>query len=152
LILIVLRNAPDLVAEDLKHEHTNTHYDISGNHAYSGGHDTFGSGTTGGAGFGNKNAPDPTVDYDNTDLRFDSHGETGAYKGEKTSGRHGSGSTAGAGFGNKTGNMEKDDSTMGKLMEKAGNMMHNEKMVAKGAEKRETERQLGEKHGENEAN
>jgi hypothetical protein len=69
--------------------------------------DTFGSGTTGGAGFGNKNAPDPTVDYDDSDLRFDSHGETGAYKGEKTSGRHGSGSTAGAGFGNKTGSMEK---------------------------------------------
>ena len=28
------------------------------------------------------------------------------------------------------------DSTMGKLMEKAGGMMHNEKMEQKGAEKR----------------
>jgi hypothetical protein len=44
------------------------------------------------------------------------------------------------------------DSTMGKLMEKTGKMMHNENLVAKGAEKRETERMLGEKHGENEAN
>jgi hypothetical protein len=35
--LIIHRNAPDLVAEDLKHEHTNTRYDISGGHAYSGG-------------------------------------------------------------------------------------------------------------------
>jgi hypothetical protein len=41
---------------------------------------------------------------------------------------------------------------MGKLMEKAGKVMHNENLVAKGAEKRETERMLGEKHGDNEAN
>ena len=71
--------------------------------AYS---DTFGSGSTGGAGFGNKHAPDPSVDYNNEDLRFDSHDSTGAYKGHGTNGRHGSGSTAGAGYGNKTGVMD----------------------------------------------
>lgn len=35
--LIIGSNAPDVVAEDLKHEHTNTRFDISGGHAYSGG-------------------------------------------------------------------------------------------------------------------
>jgi hypothetical protein len=33
----MISNAPDLVTADLKHEHTNTRYGVSGNDAYSGG-------------------------------------------------------------------------------------------------------------------
>ena len=47
-------------------------------------------------------------------------------------------------FGNKTSDSYEDgdnkkpkDSTMGKLMEKAGGLMKNEKMVEKGREKRD---------------
>ncbi|KAF2678210.1 hypothetical protein K458DRAFT_395275 [Lentithecium fluviatile CBS 122367] len=133
------RNAPDIVADDLTHEHTNTRFDRSDNHAYSGGHDTYGSGATGGAGFGNKSAPDPlSSEYNNEDLRFGSHQDTGAYKGQGNDGRHPSGSVGGAGYGNKTGSFGgKSDSTVGKLMEKAGHVMHNENLAAKGAAKRE---------------
>jgi hypothetical protein len=47
-------------------------------------------------------------------------------------------SLGGAGYGNKTSESSgKGDSTMGKLMEKAGGMLHNEKMESKGLEKRE---------------
>jgi len=42
------------------------------------------------------------------------------------------------GYGNKSSSHEKGgDSTMGKLMEKAGSMMKNPKMEQKGMEKRE---------------
>lgn len=44
------------------------------------------------------------------------------------------------GYGNKSshsGEGKSGDSTMGKLMEKAGGMFHNPKMAEKGAEKRE---------------
>ena len=61
----------------------------------------YGSGTAAGAGFGNKSNPDPNMDeYDNSDLRFDSHHDTAPYSGAT---KHGSGTTGGAGFGNKTG-------------------------------------------------
>jgi hypothetical protein len=53
----------------------------------------------------------------------------------------GSGSTGGAGYGNKTGEMEgpSKDSSLGKVVEKVGGMMGNEKVVAKGRGMREKE-------------
>ncbi|KAF2641162.1 hypothetical protein P280DRAFT_506782 [Massarina eburnea CBS 473.64] len=132
------RNAPDITPADLEHEHTNTRFGRDDVHAYTGGHETYGSGSTGGAGFGNKSAPDSTQGYDNSDLRFDSHHETGPYKGHKER-NHGSGAVGGAGYGNKTGSFsESHDSTMGRIMEKAGHMMHNEKLAVKGRERRES--------------
>lgn len=93
------RNAPDLNPEDLTHEHSNTRFGRDDSHAYSGGHETYGSGATAGVGFGNKTAPNDTSDYDNSDLRFGSHQETAPYSGGT---RHGSGTSGGAGYGNKT--------------------------------------------------
>nr|POE66209.1 hypothetical protein CFP56_54471 [Quercus suber] len=96
-----------------------------------------GSGTTAGVGFGNKTSSDG--DVDTSDTRLGSSGHTGAY----TSGtQYGSGSTGGAGFGNKHTNAksigdEKNDSTMGKLYEKAGGMLKNEGIMEKGRQKRE---------------
>jgi hypothetical protein len=51
----------------------------------------------------------------------------------------GSGSTGGAGFGNKTGEMQgpSKDSTLGKVVEKVGGMLKNEKVVEKGRGMRE---------------
>lgn len=113
--------------------------------AYSNAHDKYGSGSslrflphnsfrqlvllakslpgaTGGAGFGNKSNPDHDMStYDNKDLRFASHTSTAPYSGGHPD--YGSGSTGGAGFGNKTGNMETNDSTIGKVMEKVGSMV-----------------------------
>jgi uncharacterized protein YjbJ (UPF0337 family) len=73
----------------------------------------------------------------NDEFRFDLHKDTSPYSGANQS-RAGSGSTGGAGYGNKTGEFgHSGDSTMGKVMEKAGHMMHNEGLVAKGAAKRQ---------------
>ena len=88
---------------------------------------------TAGAGFGNKTSDDPAVDGDDT--RFGIHAKTDSYSGGT---HHGSGSTGGAGFGNKTSEMGKEDSMVGKVMEKIGGMMNNEQMVEKGRAKRET--------------
>ncbi|KAF2100427.1 hypothetical protein NA57DRAFT_54516 [Rhizodiscina lignyota] len=93
----------------------------------------YGSGTTSGAGFGNKTGDDGSGEYDNSDTRFGSHQNTAPYSGHR---EHGSGTTGGAGFGNKTGSFSQD-STIGKMMEKAGSIMNNEKMVEKGHAKRE---------------
>jgi hypothetical protein len=101
------RTAPDLNPEDLSHHHDNTRLGRDDSHPYSGGHETYGSGATGGAGFGNKSAPDPedlTEQHSNT--RFGSHQDTKPYSGST---EHGSGTTGGAGFGNKTGGFEKKD-------------------------------------------
>lgn len=69
------------------------------------------------------------------DFRFGLHKDTSPYSNATP---HGSGSTGGAGFGNKTGSFsESGDSTLGKVMEKAGHLMHNEKMAEKGRVKRE---------------
>lgn len=65
--------------------------------AYSGGHPEMKSGAVGGAGFGNKSAPDTDMStYDNSDLRFDSK-HTEPYSGGHPI--HKSGSVGGAGFG-----------------------------------------------------
>ncbi|PVI06396.1 hypothetical protein DM02DRAFT_649904 [Periconia macrospinosa] len=128
------RNAPDIAADTLEEEHSTTRFGREDSHAYSGGHDTYGSGATGGAGFGNKSAPDPMSEYDNSDLRFGSHKDTAPYSGST---RHGSGAVGGAGYGNKTGSFsKKSDSTIGKVMEKAGHVMHNEGLASKGRERR----------------
>ncbi|KIW00611.1 uncharacterized protein PV09_07808, partial [Verruconis gallopava] len=102
---------------------------------YSGGHPKRKSGTIGGAGHGNKSAPKTNMDeYDNSELRFGSHNNTEPYSGGHHV--HKSGSVGGAGFGNKTGTWG-EDSRMGKVMEKIGQMTHNEDMVEKGRAKRE---------------
>ncbi|KAF2431779.1 hypothetical protein EJ08DRAFT_175802 [Tothia fuscella] len=106
--------------------------------AYQGGHETYKSGTVGGAGFGNKSDPEQDMSkYDNSDLRFDSHTNTDPYSNAT---QHGSGTTGGAGYGNKTGSFsggsDKKDSTVGKMMEKVGGMTKNEGLVEKGREKR----------------
>lgn len=93
------RTAPDLNPEDLVEHHENTRLGRDDSHAYSGGHETYGSGATGGAGFGNKSNSMPDA-YDNSDLRFGSHDNTDPYSGKT---EHGSGTVGGAGYGNKTG-------------------------------------------------
>lgn len=125
------RTAPDLThdtADHLAEDHKSTRLARDDSHPYSNPHDTYGSGATGGAGFGNntllptlansftnlvfllpgnKSAPDPDQ-LDNSEFRFGSHKNTDVYSGGT---RHGSGSTAGAGFGNKTGAFEASNGT-----------------------------------------
>ena len=48
----------------------------------------------------------------------------------------GSGNSGGDNYGDDNSGSKKKDSTMGKLMEKAGGMMKNEKLEQKGAQKR----------------
>ena len=53
--------------------------------------------------------------------------------------KYGSGTTAGVGYGNKSiaaSEGGKEDSLRGKMMEKVGGMLKNEKMVEKGSEMR----------------
>ncbi|KAK4988940.1 hypothetical protein LTR66_007171 [Elasticomyces elasticus] len=103
----------------------------------------YGSGTTSGVGYGNKNNRGGDG-IDSSDTRFDN--QSGDPYSDST--RYGSGTTSGAGFGNKTKGGDSassdkkvtpatTDSTIGKLMEKAGGMMKNEGMVEKGRAKRE---------------
>lgn len=94
------RTAPDLSASDLTDEHNNTRLGRDDSHAYTGGHETFGSGATGGVGFGNKTSGTDSSDYDNSDIRIGSHSDTKPYSGST---QHGSGTVGGAGYGNKTG-------------------------------------------------
>lgn len=94
------RHAPDLQASDLANEHSNTRYDRDDSNPYSGGHETYGSGATSGAGYGNKSAPSHMSNHGNSDLRFGSHSNTEPYSGST---RHKSGTVGGAGYGNKTG-------------------------------------------------
>ncbi|KAJ4363601.1 hypothetical protein N0V83_009897 [Neocucurbitaria cava] len=130
------RTAPDYLAENLEEEHTNTRLGLHDSQAaYSNAHSEHGSGTTGGAGFGNKRSsmskPSPEgEEADEEEFRFGVHKDTSPYSHATP---HGSGTTGGAGFGNKTGSFgESSDSTLGKVMEKAGHLMRNEKMVEKG--------------------
>ncbi|KAF2477442.1 uncharacterized protein BDR25DRAFT_308370 [Lindgomyces ingoldianus] len=127
---------PDPNHPELSEQHTTTRFGRNDFHAYSGGHETYGSGAVGGAGFGNKTAPE-SEDYDNSNIRFGSHGETKPYSGHT---EHGSGTTGGAGYGNKTGVFKtRNDSTLGKLMEKVGHVTHNENLAEKGRAKREVQ-------------
>ncbi|KAF1847387.1 uncharacterized protein K460DRAFT_352533 [Cucurbitaria berberidis CBS 394.84] len=143
------RTAPDYVAENLQEEHTNTRLGLTDSNAAYSNAQHHGSGTTGGAGFdwmasltsnlGNKRSSvtksDSNAPVDEEEFRFGLHKDTAPYSNATP---HGSGSTGGAGFGNKTGSFsESSDSTLGKVMEKAGHMMNNEKMAEKGRVKRE---------------
>ncbi|KAF2448964.1 hypothetical protein P171DRAFT_518399 [Karstenula rhodostoma CBS 690.94] len=138
-------NAPDLSPNDLETQHSETRFGRDDSHPYSNPHETYGSGTTGGAGFGNKSAPDAPLDTDNSHFRFGSHQDTSPYSGGT---RHGSGSTGGAGYGNKTGSFgESQDSSLGKVLEKVGHAVKNEGLVEKGHAKR-VEKGLGRSEGE----
>ncbi|OAG04574.1 uncharacterized protein CC84DRAFT_1176776 [Paraphaeosphaeria sporulosa] len=141
-------NAPDLSPSDLETQHSETRFGRDDSHPYSNPHETYGSGTTGGAGFeprGNKSASDAPIDTDNSHFRFGSHQDTSPYSGGT---RHGSGSTGGAGYGNKTGSFSKtNDSTLGKVIEKVGHVVKNEGLVEKGHKKR-VEAGLGRSEGE----
>ncbi|KAF2715523.1 hypothetical protein K504DRAFT_487187 [Pleomassaria siparia CBS 279.74] len=131
------RRANDLNPDSLAEQHNNTRFNPGHSAtAYSGGHETFRSGTVGGAGFGNKRAPDPEdLSEQHSNTRFGSHQNTAPYSGHQ--GRAGSGSTGGAGYGNKTGSFSSsNDSGIGKFMEKAGHVMHNKDLEDKGHTKR----------------
>lgn len=60
--------------------------------------ESYGSGTSGGPGFGNKTTDNDTT-YDNSDTRFGTRENTDSYSGGT---EYGSGTTAGVGFGNKS--------------------------------------------------
>ncbi|RMY74281.1 hypothetical protein D0863_03317 [Hortaea werneckii] len=108
---------------------------------YAGGTE-YGSGMTGGPGLGNKTSNDES-EVDSSATRFGSHGDTSSYSGGT---EYGSGTTGGAGIlklmfvlraGNKTSGSMEHDSTMGKLMEMSGKIVHNDGMVEKGHARRE---------------
>ncbi|GAB1728634.1 hypothetical protein NU195Hw_g1436t1 [Hortaea werneckii] len=99
---------------------------------YAGGTE-YGSGMTGGPGLGNKTSNDES-EIDSSATRFGSHGDTSSYSGGT---EYGSGTTGGAGAGNKTSGSMEHDSTMGKLMEMSGKIVHNDGMVEKGHARRE---------------
>jgi hypothetical protein len=137
-------------------DHETTRFGIhTSTEPYSGGHPERKSGNVGSAGHGNKNAPNLNMDeYDNSDLRFDSHSNTEPYSGGHP--EHKSGTVGGAGYGNKSSgesawgegrlqayHLEEvmltvlSDSRAGKLMEKIGQVTHNEGLQEKGRAKRE---------------
>ncbi|KAL5117622.1 hypothetical protein ACEQ8H_004515 [Pleosporales sp. CAS-2024a] len=150
------RTAPDYVADDMDmtDQHSDTRLGLyHSSDPYSNAHPKYGSGATAGPGFGNKSDKSSSghgrrytshddQDKDEEGFRFAVHDEeedTAAYRGASEA-RAGSGSTGGAGYGNKMtgGGFGLDrDSTVAKVMEKAGNLMHNEGLVTKGAAKRE---------------
>ncbi|KAK8238627.1 hypothetical protein IWZ00DRAFT_486750 [Phyllosticta capitalensis] len=81
-----------------------------------------------------ENSSSPDSSYGS---RTGSAADTASYSGAT---RYGSGTTSGPGFGNKTGSFppsDKHDSTVGKLMEKAGGILKSSKLEAKGLHKRE---------------
>ncbi|KAF3033910.1 hypothetical protein E8E12_005488 [Didymella heteroderae] len=138
------RTAPDYTADTLTEEHSNTRLGLTDSH----------SPPTYGAGFGNKRASQPSItpsssadksvapeDGADSPLRFNSQDWHGSapYSNAHT---YGSASTAGAGWGNKTGSFGDDggehkDSTLGKVMEKVGGVLHSSGLVKKGHAKRE---------------
>ncbi|KAF2205288.1 hypothetical protein GQ43DRAFT_468352 [Delitschia confertaspora ATCC 74209] len=123
----------------LSEQHSNTKFSPDDSRAYTGGHETYGSGITGGAGFGNKSASNAS-EFDTSEFRFGNHQDTKPYSGHTG---YGSGSTGGAGFGNKTGSFgDQKDSAMGKMMEKIGHVVKSDTMIEKGRAKRE-EKGLG---------
>lgn len=86
--------------------------------------DTYGSGNTG-SGLGGDN--------------YGSSKTTGSSGfGNDSSNTYGSGNNTSSGYGDDSydSSNKKNDSTMGKLMEKAGGMLKNEKIQEKGTEKR----------------
>lgn len=132
------RTAAEYIADDYSDQHSSTHLGLTlSNTPYSNPHAKHGSGTTGGAGFGNKRSSFPSSSSSPCSpgsITFKSSHETGAYSNATPMG---SGSTAGAGYGNKTASFgESKDSALGKVMEKVGHVVHSEGIVEKGRERR----------------
>ncbi|KAF2751138.1 hypothetical protein M011DRAFT_473652 [Sporormia fimetaria CBS 119925] len=118
-------NAPTTDPASLAEDHNNTRLDI---------HHHSEPSYAGGPGFGNKNAPTPS-DIKDDDLKLST-----------TPSKHPSMPSIGAGYGNKTGEFrESHDSTLGKIVEKAGHALHNANLEHKGRHMRE-EKGFG--HGE----
>lgn len=78
---------------DHEPSHAETHLSPNNSHSY-------GSGTTAGAGFGNKSTPSTEDAAENSEFRFGSYQDSDPYSNAT---RHGSGTVGGAGYGNKTG-------------------------------------------------
>lgn len=129
------RTAADYVADDYTDQHSSTRLGLTlSDTPYSNAHEKHGSGTTGGAGFGNKRSSFPATSSTLESVDFKSANETGPYSNATPMG---SGSTAGAGYGNKTGSFEgSKDSALGRVMERVGHVMHNEGIAEKGRVKR----------------
>ncbi|KAH9866620.1 hypothetical protein J1614_008312 [Plenodomus biglobosus] len=129
------RTAADYIADDYSDQHSSTRLGLTlSNTPYSNPHAKHGSGTTGGAGFGNKRSSFPATSSSPGSMTFKSSHETGPYSNATPMG---SGSTAGAGYGNKTASFgESKDSALGKVMEKVGYVVHSEGIVEKGREMR----------------
>lgn len=77
-------NKTDDADPDLSHHHANTRYDIAHTNAYSGGHETYGSGATSGPGSGNKldaagGGTDLAEQHSNT--RYDKASDSQSYQG-----------------------------------------------------------------------
>lgn len=84
---------------------------------------------------GNKSSSHP--ESKSEEFRFGIHKDTAPYSNARPLG---SGSTGGAGFGNKTGSFsESHDSTVGKVLEKAGHVVHSGKLEKMGADMRAKE-------------
>lgn len=93
---------------------------------------------------GNKSSAHPSSTEQET--RYGIHTDTAPYSGAT---RVGSGSTAGAGYGNKTGSFgEGGDSTVGKVVEKAGHVLHSAKVEEKGRMMREGKKEEVERREE----
>jgi hypothetical protein len=106
----------------------------------------LGSSTTTGTGMGSNTYGSNTDSYGSSGLGSSTTTGTGIGGNSNTYGSstdtYGSGTTSGAGYGNKSSDHydEKDgkkDSTMGKLMEKAGDMLGKDNIAEKGRAKRE---------------
>ncbi|KAF1828890.1 hypothetical protein BDW02DRAFT_603023 [Decorospora gaudefroyi] len=138
------QTAPDYLAENMTAQHTDTRLDLMhSNTPYHNPHDKHGSGTTGGAGYGNKRSSSTPTDTDTSSTStstnptpFPSHATTAPYT---NASRLGSGSTGGAGYGNKTGEMEgpSTDSRVGRWVEKVGGLVGKERIVDVGRGMRE---------------
>ncbi|EMD63628.1 hypothetical protein GGP41_005729 [Bipolaris sorokiniana] len=132
------RTAPSYSASDLEPEHNNTRLGLIDSHTpYHNPHDKHGSGTTGGAGFGNKRSSASSTPS-TSDMHLGSHLSPTPYSNPAPLG---SGSTGGAGYGNKTGEMggPERDSMLGKVVEKIGGVVGSHKVARVGRGMREKE-------------
>lgn len=126
--------AADYVMNDCTEQYNSSRHSLAPpNPPHSNLHEEHGSGTTGGPGYGNKRS---TLPSSADTFRFANlAGNTAPYSNATPMG---SGSTAGAGYGNKTGHFgHGKDSVVGKLVEKAGQVLHDEGLVERGRGKRE---------------
>jgi hypothetical protein len=139
------RTAPDYTADNLTGDHSDTHLGLTDSHNPQP--------PTYGAGFGNKRASQPTIspsssthkstDEEDSGFHFNTQDRHGSapYSNAHT---YGSASTAGAGYGNKTGSFSSEgdepghkDSTLGKVMQRVGDVLHSPSLAKKGQAKRD---------------